>query len=190
MSAKYLFAKGFIVPKEMKDSAQAIGERLKEMEAQQGNIKPEAVVQEAVDSSSPFHPYFMFDDKQCGVKYRLQQAQALIGGIREIRIEIVPRGETPTEEVVLTTNSVSPAPPPIRVFVSVPGTGTYMSVQTAMADPNRRASILREVHSDLDAIAKKLDEFVEAVTIAEKIRGASAEVKALTDLPGQAEPAA
>ena len=67
------------------EQAQQFGERLEYVTNQHnGNLTPEAVVDDGKNVSSPFHTYFEWDDKKASKEFRLQQARNLINHVVEV----------------------------------------------------------------------------------------------------------
>ncbi len=70
--------------------AEIYGRRLSYLE-RTGELTPDRVLEDAKDPRSPLHKYFMWNDKNAAIKYRISQASYLL---RAIAIKIVgPRGE-------------------------------------------------------------------------------------------------
>jgi len=68
-----------------KEVAQAYGDRLDYIASQnKGKITPSRVVDDATQSTSPFHDYFEWDNKKASDEYRLHQARMLINHIVEL----------------------------------------------------------------------------------------------------------
>jgi hypothetical protein len=61
--------------------------KLKEIEARDGNLTPDAVLAEAADKLSPLHEHFEWDNKKAATQYRLDQARALIRSVRLVVTE-------------------------------------------------------------------------------------------------------
>jgi len=55
--------------------AQVLGEGIARILIQKDIANPEDIVDEAADPKSPLHRYFMWDDRQAGHQYRLEQAR-------------------------------------------------------------------------------------------------------------------
>jgi hypothetical protein len=64
--------------------AQIIGPELVRINAENGCLKPEIVVDEARPKNSVLHDHFEWDDDKAAYKYRLQEARQLIRCIRII----------------------------------------------------------------------------------------------------------
>jgi hypothetical protein len=60
-----------------KEAAQAIGERLEDLEASLGPLTPAMIVHEAASPSSPLHRYFTWDDTEAARRRRLDEARHL-----------------------------------------------------------------------------------------------------------------
>ena len=60
--------------------------RLELIKKQKGKLKPQYVIEDAKDKSSPLHNVFQWDDSKAGNEYRLFQARQLIARIVEVVI--------------------------------------------------------------------------------------------------------
>lgn len=80
---RYVFAdKPLIVNNAEAADPQAIGEALEKIaEANQGHLKPEAVVEAAKDEQHPLHPHFEWNDARAANAFRLDQARMIIRSI-------------------------------------------------------------------------------------------------------------
>jgi hypothetical protein len=71
----------------MDDKTKAVRERLERIRRREkGILTPDAVVNDARDTSSPLHGYFTWDDTEAAKQFRLDQARTLI---RNIKVEVI-----------------------------------------------------------------------------------------------------
>jgi hypothetical protein len=98
-----------------------------------GKLIPDQVVSEAADPSSPLHDRFEWDDAIAGHQHRKEQARALI---RKVRL-------------VVNQN------PPVRAFVHVRSTGSYLPIREAMTVVDYREQVLEQFQRDADRFAQR-----------------------------------
>ena len=90
-----------------------------------GKLTPEKVVAEAEPEGSPLHDRFEWDNDQCGVLYRLEQARELI---RRVETVIYER--------------------PIRKWTYVPSESAYQDVEEVMSREDWRQQVLADFEKD------------------------------------------
>jgi len=117
-----------------------------------GRVSPEIVVEEATDEASPFHKYFNWDEADAAHEHRLAQAAALIrtwkGSIMRINME------TKIVDVKSTRRVQSPSGNRSK------GGTSYETIEKIMADPEKRADMIRTVVAELMAYRKRYGELV------------------------------
>ncbi len=117
------------------DQAQVVGESLDEIRKKFGGfLKSKDIVDEASKKKSPLHEHFEWDDTNCGIEYRLQQA-------RNITNHIV-------ERVVVDGNPVEQ-----RSFVHVVNEEServYVSLQDAIETVDYRKQLLDKMITILE----------------------------------------
>lgn len=65
-----------------------VADKLQQLEQENGQLDPVAVVESARDPNSPMHSFFEWDDTEAARQYRLGQARQLI---RRIKVEVTVR---------------------------------------------------------------------------------------------------
>lgn len=118
-------------------------------EANGGYLNPAHVVEAARDPSHVLHSEFSWDDEEAADRYRIAQAGALI---RRVKFTVI-RQSTETKEVRMVTT---------RAFQSRKSargsSGGYESVAEIMSDEDKRAELLAQVLSELNAYRKRYAE--------------------------------
>lgn len=138
----------------------AVHSELELIRARDGNITPEAVLEEACNDDNPMHSEFTWDDSEAAHAYRLEQARSLIRSV-EVVYE-----EAPTRQVRAYTIVSAPIEEKTNRKV-------YTDTREALADPATRAEILgnavrealtfRRKYADLQELSKvfvAFDEFL------------------------------
>lgn len=139
-------------------SAQEIGEHLETLiEANDGQLTPAIVVEDARDASSILHPNFEWDDQKAAEQHRQYTARKLIQGIVVIGVG---------EHIVDSD---------VRGFVSVKsetGDPYFTSTVHAIQHPDLRRQILEQAYRDLETWRRKyehLEEFAKVIDAAKRI---------------------
>lgn len=144
--------------------AQAVGEKLNEIERQHGEVTPQLVLEEARSSNSLLHQFFNWDDEAAANAHRLWQARQLIC---RVHVKIIDDGKPK---------------PAIRAFVNLrrPEEGqSYIGTVNAMSNEFQRAQLLRRAEDDLMSWRRKYDDLVEFASVFSAIdRRASRKVRA------------
>ena len=152
----YTFAGGF-----KQEYAQTVGELCEKLEASDGGLTPQTLLDASRDESSPTHALFEWDDTKAAEKWRLEQASSLIRNIRIVRTD-------DTEERKALKD---------KGFVVTPGRqSAYVSLDTALHRENYRAYLIEQAKRDCETFEAKyrrvselasviaaMDEFVEKV---------------------------
>lgn len=122
-----------------------------------GRISPKIVLDEARDPSSPFHHHFEWDDDAAAEQFRLAQAASLIrtwkGSLMRIDVE------TKIVHVTPTRRTQSPAGQRSK------GGASYETIESIMADPDKRADMLDTVLKELSAYRKRYAELHELAAV-------------------------
>lgn len=127
----YKFRKGYSpgIP------AQEVGNRLMEIEAAEGSLTPQLVVEDARPEDSVLHPAFDWENEVAGEKWRIHQARQLIASV-----------------VVTQIDDVQPREP-VRAFVNVRQAGQdereYMGIVAVMSDDALREQLLENAQKEL-----------------------------------------
>jgi len=132
-------------------SFQAVAQEITELE-RNGLVNPAKVVEWAKENpGSALHGHFQWDDTECGVQWRLQQARELI-----IRVKITM--EVESGQRIKT-----------RKFVSLQadrhGGGGYREVITVLSDTEMRSQLLAEARRELAAFRRKFQTLTELATV-------------------------
>lgn len=136
-----------------KADAQKVGEALEKLEAENGNFTVNDVVSEARKKRSVLHPLFEWDDVKAAEAYRLTQANTILHCL------------------TVTDSGIKE---PVRAFVNVTikgvaNKGTFMSIQTAMADEISKDIILHNAIMELTAFKRKYEKIEELRAVIEAI---------------------
>lgn len=125
--------------------AQQVGEKLNEIERQNGELTPEAVLEEARSQNSLLHRFFEWDDSAAAYAHRLWQARVLIG---RVHVRFIDDGKDRT---------------PVRAFVNLRRDDgqAYVNTVTAMSDEFKRAQILKRARDELIGWRNKYDALQE-----------------------------
>jgi len=149
---KYIFKDEPLVFVNSKNAnPQVIGEALEQIaEANDGRLKPLAVVDEARNVKHPLHPYFEWDDQVAATSYRMEQARTLI---RVIRVE--------------TGGSE-----PVRAFLSISDKGgvSYRTLGEVQGSLDLQLLILDKAEKDLLAFETRYKNLIEICDIVRAAR--------------------
>jgi hypothetical protein len=117
--------------------AQVVGERLEQLRAEAGGeLTPDRVIADARNPNSPLHTLFEWNDSEAAHQYRLVQARALIRAV-VVCYRAVP--ESGARSIVAFVN------------VKQGDRQYYIATAVALADPQRRAIVLRQAWEDFQA---------------------------------------
>jgi hypothetical protein len=115
-----------------------------------GTIKPEHVVEAAIDESHPLHSYFEWDNDAAAHKYRLQQAAYVI---RHVEVQwSEPKGPRQVEATVRRG--------PAFVNPMRDGTG-YEPLRQVLNDKEKRALLLNRALEDLVSVQDRYEQLAE-----------------------------
>lgn len=121
-----------------KNSVEPAEEELRHIEARDGKITAEAVVEFAKDENTALHSHFEWDDTEAAHQYRLSQARNFIA----TRVTIIPRKDS---EIVT------------RAYVHIQdrdGDG-YVSLNTVLSDEEKTKQMLSMAYRDVRIFQKK-----------------------------------
>ena len=128
-----------------------------------GQLTPEAVVEDARRKNSPLHDHFCWDDKQAAAEHRLQQARHLLNCL-------VVRYVDEKEE---------DASPIVRAFYHIPMGdsddesdevgGVYVESKRVFADEMLRQRVLHKAKQELDAWRRRYADLQEFARIFDAI---------------------
>jgi hypothetical protein len=124
--------------------AQRIGPELTRIAQRDGEIRPQAVVDEARSRRSPFHRHFQWDIQKAAEQHWLDTAGRLI---RAIKIEVV--------------SGPQRAPKEVRAFVKIDrATGYRPTIEVFQRDDYRNAVLSRALE-ELEVWKKRYENFVD-----------------------------
>lgn len=123
-------------------------EELQEIEARNGILKPESVVEYARNPTTTLHTQFEWDDAKASEQWRLQQARQII----RVAVTVLPHTETTT-----------------RAFVSLKedrynGSG-YRNIASVLSDEEMRRKLLDEAMEDIKSFRSRYSELKELSAI-------------------------
>lgn len=120
---------------------------LNDIQAQQGEISPEAIVKAARQTHSELHSYFEWNNTKAADKYRLQQASELL---RRIEVKVIKDGESQTLRAYEITNRQ----PGDKTYVSFDtGAGFQRAKEIVLSDLNRALGRLQPYKEYLPALS-------------------------------------
>lgn len=143
---------------------------LRRINGKNGNLTPEAVVEDATPESATLHPCFEWDNQKAGHEYRLGQARHLI---RAVRLTPATPEQSSAGGNGADHNSSYPKvvelvvnPRPVPAFVHVPGEdggspGYYVEGAVLATRPNEYARALAEARRHLTTAENRLDELAD-----------------------------
>lgn len=129
-------------------SAEKVGEHLRKLEKQYGEVTRETFLESARPADSPMHSLFEWNDTVAAEKYRLHQANVIIASIR-----------------VTVTEEERP-PVTLRGFVQdrkvSPG---YLNIERALSEEDKRARVLEQAKKELSWFVEKYKAFSELADV-------------------------
>lgn len=117
--------------------AETIGQTLARIAAENdGELRPQHVVEAARDKRNPLHKHFEWDDKKAADAYRLDQARAIIRIVR---------------------TQVEPDEAPVRAFYSVKDDSgqRYRAVETVMSSASLSFALVKAARKELEAFQSR-----------------------------------
>ena len=130
--------------------AQAAGEFLRNMTDAKGSVSSKDVLEASRDESALLHPCFEWDDARASEKYRLYQANKLIGSL--------------ICTVVKEESGKSQKENRVRAFVNVTTTGlqgSYKPIIQALSNEEERQIVLENAKQDLIRFRDKYSTLTE-----------------------------
>lgn len=134
-------------------NAQSVYTELESIRSRDGNITPEAVVDEAISPESAMHSEFEWNDNEAAKQYRLDQARSLI---RSIEVVYAEAPERQVRAYTVVTSQATENHDTRKV---------YTDTKEALADPVTRAEILSNAVRDALAFRKKYAELQELAKV-------------------------
>ncbi len=120
-----------------------------------GVLKPNAIVDRAVNADNILHPIFTWDDSEAAVKFRAEQARKLVRSIMVIRKDKKDTVSRP--ERMYTSVSSSP--------VKETTNKVYVGIDEALSDPIMRDEVLSRAIREALAYRKKYAELSELAKV-------------------------
>lgn len=167
-------------------SAEIVGGVLSEIEERDGEVTSKAFLDASRDEESPTHSLFEWDDSIAAERWRMRQSQGIIGQLQievvieevedsvtdvELHVEEVPAENIRRVPAYVNTNSYG------RFGAGKNTTGSYVNLETAMSDEDKRKVVLENVLNELSVYQRKyfmyqeLTEIFEAIDSAKKRLG-------------------
>jgi hypothetical protein len=144
---EYAWRDGVRLQRGARVPAQVVGERLEQLRAGAGGeLTPDGVIADARNPNSPLHTLFEWNDSDAAHQYRLVQARALIRAV-VVRYRAAP--ESGGRSIVAFVN------------VKQGDRQYYTATAVALADPQRRAIVLRQAWEDFQALRKRYADLAE-----------------------------
>lgn len=131
--------------------AQAVGERLKKIEARAGELTPDLVVKDARKPASPLHGAFEWDDSEAAKQYRLQQAGQIL------------------RSIVVSIPGADGEPKVVRAFVNITDGAGYEDVNVVLRTADKRALLLARAKKELEEWRRRYEDFEELVEVVRAI---------------------
>jgi len=154
---KYRWKDGYVSVGKVK--AQDVGERLHDLEQENGGLTPSLIVDEARSRKSILHPMFEWEDAKAAENWRQDQAQHIVRHIVTIAKGDMPEVRTwvsivAPDDSVLDRNRI------------------YISSKVAMADKQTRKQILQEAWSGILAWKERYKGYKELNALCDAINRA------------------
>ena len=128
-----------------KKSANIIGQQILDFRNKHSRgITADDLVKYGTPVNSPSHHLYEWDDKKCGVEFRLIQARFYLRSIEVITLDI--------HKVVHT-----------RRFMLHLKEHNYVTIDDVLLDPEKRELALKDALSELQAFTNKYEEFTEII---------------------------
>lgn len=155
-TVKYVWKGGAGIKEE--STAQIVGERLAQIEQENGALKAEFVVSDARSDNSPLHRFFEWDDTKAADQHRLWQARSLI---THIHVKTIDQHEvkSPTRAFV----NLKPEPEAER---------TYENIVSVMSDEMKRKRLLARAREEFNMWRNRyqnLDELADVFKAFERV---------------------
>lgn len=133
-------------------SAETVANTIEMIERRDGYVTPDSLLEEATLEESPIHGLFEWSDSVAAHKYRRMQAGQILRAV-------IVRHETGTKQVA------------VRGFVNIPDrkNSRYVSVTSAMQNPDERDVVLERALAELRWFQKKYADLQELAGVFEAV---------------------
>ena len=139
-------------------SADIVGKEVERIEKKQGEVTSKSLVDAARPEKSALHKLFEWDDAKAAESYRLHEAGKILCALSIVREDM-------------------PEPTVVRAYMNVADdadnptrrTGSFVNVQDAFSDPDKRELILRVAVRELREIRQKYEALTELAAVFEAI---------------------
>ena len=132
--------------RDLRGSAQAVGDHLQAMEGRHDGLTAEDVVADAKRKRSLLHAYFEWDDTAAAAEYRLEQARHLMRNV-----SIVIEGREDKE--------------PVRAFVRLASNTHYRSLSIVLGDDEMRDDFLAQAMRELRSWQRRYADYAELAEV-------------------------
>ena len=139
---------------EMPVPAQTAGEFVEKLEARDGYVTAQTLLDDSRAEDAPLHNCFEWDDSKAAEKYRLRQARNIIANL----VVISPEPAVNSRGFVTVAANRSP--------------GRFVGIKRAMTDEGMRAQVLRNALDELQNFRRKyanLQELAELFAVIDKL---------------------
>lgn len=140
--------------------AKVAGEVFEKIEAENGSVTPELVLDNSRDEGAALHKCFEWDDSVAAENYRLHQAGFLIRNLITVVVKEEPEDVTPSQYEV-------------RAFVNVSTetAGKYVAIERAFNEEETLAIVLKNAHNELIAFQRKYSVYSELADVCKMVGG-------------------
>ena len=148
-----------------KISAEIVGAVFEEIEERDGEVTSKAFLDASRDEQSPTHSLFEWDDSIAAERWRMRQSQGIIG---QLQIEVVIEEtedsvtdvelhveEMPEENIRRVPAYVNTNPYGRFGASKATTTGSYVNLESAMSDEDKRKVVLENVLNELSVYQRK-----------------------------------
>lgn len=139
-------------------SANVVGKEVEKIEREQGQVTAKSFVEAARPEDSPLHKLLEWDNTKAAESWRIQQASTIICCLSVVRTD-------------------TPEPTTVRAYMNVADnadnptrrTGSFINVEDAFADKEKRALILRVAIRELQEFRHKYNTLTELANVFDAI---------------------
>lgn len=153
----------FVPKNKSREKTIVIVKALREIEARDGIIRPQAVVEAATPEGSPLHQFFEWDNTKAAVAHREQQARQLIRSV------VIRDAESTSPTTVRAYVNVKVTDEDDDDDVNIPSTQGYISTQKLENAPGLQAQTLRYARQQLLTWRAKFGAMKEFLAISKAI---------------------
>lgn len=140
-------------------NANIVGKEVEKIEREQGEVTARSFVEAARSEDSPLHNLLEWNDSKAAEKYRMYQASVIICCLSVVHED-------------------TPEPTRVRAYMNVADdadnptrrTGSFINVQDAFADKEKRALILRVAIRELKELQQKYNALTELSAVFDAIK--------------------